>query len=49
MEYGRQEKDINVKSEKGTGFGEVAPIPFFKTETIDEAQAFIGHWGMWWI
>ena len=30
---------IKLKSEKGTGFGEVAPIPFFKTETkaLDEA------------
>ena len=36
---------IKLKSEKGTGFGEVAPIPFFKTETIDEAQAFIGSLG----
>ena len=36
---------IKLKSEKGTGFGEVAPIPFFKTETIDEARAFIGSLG----
>ena len=36
---------IKLKSEKGNGFGEVAPIPFFKTETIDEAQAFIGSLG----
>lgn len=36
---------IKLESEKGTGFGEVAPIPFFKTETMDEAQAFINSLG----
>lgn len=36
---------IKLESEKGTGFGEVAPIPFFKTETIDQAQAFLNSMG----
>ena len=41
-----QRRDINkAQVWKGTGFGEVAPIPFFKTETIDEARAFIGSLG----
>jgi O-succinylbenzoate synthase len=36
---------IKLESEKGTGFGEVAPIPFFKTETIDQAQVFLNSMG----
>lgn len=33
---------IKLESEKGTGFGEIAPIPFFRTETVDEARSFLG-------
>ena len=36
---------IKLESEKGTGFGEIAPIPFFQTETVDEARSFIGSLG----
>lgn len=36
---------IKLESEEGTGFGEVAPIPFFQTETIDEARSFFGSLG----
>jgi O-succinylbenzoate synthase len=36
---------IKLESEKGICFGEVAPIPFFHTETIDEARNFINSLG----
>ena len=36
---------IKLESEKGTGFGEIAPIPFFQTETIDEARGYIASLG----
>ena len=36
---------IKLESEKGTGFGEIAPIPFFQTETINEARSFIDSLG----
>lgn len=36
---------IKLESEKGTGFGEIAPIPFFQTESIDEARGFLASLG----
>lgn len=32
---------IKLECEKGIGFGEVAPVPFFQTEPLDEARKYI--------
>lgn len=36
---------LRLQNERGqVGFGEVAPIPWFGTETLDEARAFCEQW-----
>ena len=36
---------IKLESDEGTSYGEIAPIPFFQSETINEAQNFIDSLG----
>jgi len=35
---------VRIESEKGVGYGEVAPIPDFGTETIERAEDFLNKW-----
>lgn len=35
---------VAVETDEGTGYGEVAPIPWFGTETLAEAERFLRRW-----